>query len=285
MRTITVLAKYNTALSLYVSLADAGTGNFRSSPTLAAGDVKCSQDGAAEADLGTLPAFDATNVRQVLVTVANTELDCARTRVLFADQTSPKEWDDLEVVIETYGHASAAHPNLGWLTGDPFVRLGAPAGASVSADIADLPTNAELATALGTADDAVLAAIAALNNLSEAGVRSAVGLASANLDTQLGDLPTNSELTTALGAADDVVLAAIAGLVFPSVGGIADAVWDELLSGHVVSGSAGEALSTASGGGGGATASEVWDLPLTGGDIAQSILLEIRNRLRSPYIR
>lgn len=50
-------------------------------------------------------------------------------------------------------------------------RLGAPAGASVSADIAtrasqtsvdDLPTNAELATALGTADDAVLAAIAAL---------------------------------------------------------------------------------------------------------------------------
>jgi hypothetical protein len=40
--------------------------------------------------------------------------------------------------------------------------------------VADVPTNAELATALGTADDAVLAAIAALNNLSSAGAQSAV---------------------------------------------------------------------------------------------------------------
>jgi len=38
----------------------------------------------------------------------------------------------------------------------------------------DLPTNAELATALGTADDAVLAAIAALNNLSAADVNAQV---------------------------------------------------------------------------------------------------------------
>jgi hypothetical protein len=109
-------------------------------------------------------------------------------------------------------------------TGDSFARLGAPAGASVSADVAavkaetalivadtnelqtdwanggrldvildarssqtsvdDLPTNAELATALGTADDAVLTAIDAL--------------------------PTNAELATALGTADDAVLAQIA---------------------------------------------------------------------------
>lgn len=55
------------------------------------------------------------------------------------------------------------------MTGDAFARLGAPAGASVSADVAALqtgvdalPTNAELATALGTADDAVLSAIAGL---------------------------------------------------------------------------------------------------------------------------
>jgi len=47
----------------------------------------------------------------------------------------------------------------------------------------DLPTNAELATALGTADDAVLTAIA--------------------------DLPTNAELATALGTADDAVLAVL----------------------------------------------------------------------------
>lgn len=85
-------------------------------------------------------------------------------------------------------------------------------GDNMNAPVGDVPTNAELATALGTADDAVLAAIAALNNLSQANVRSAVGLASANLDTQLDALPTNAELATALGTADDAVLAAIAAL-------------------------------------------------------------------------
>jgi hypothetical protein len=63
-----------------------------------------------------------------------------------------------------------------------------------------------------TADDAVLAAIAALNNLSQANIRTAVGLATANLDTQLDALPTNSELTAALASADDATLAAVAAL-------------------------------------------------------------------------
>jgi hypothetical protein len=44
----------------------------------------------------------------------------------------------------------------------------------IMAGIDDLPTNAELATALGTADDAVLAAVAALNNLSAAQVNAEV---------------------------------------------------------------------------------------------------------------
>lgn len=48
--------------------------------------------------------------------------------------------------------------------------------------------------------------------LDAAGVRAAIGLASANLDTQLGDLPTNAELAIALGTADDAVLSAIAAL-------------------------------------------------------------------------
>lgn len=52
----------------------------------------------------------------------------------------------------------------------------------------------------------------ALNDLSAANVRTAVGLASANLDTQLADLPTNAELTSALASADDATLAAIAAL-------------------------------------------------------------------------
>ncbi len=49
----------------------------------------------------------------------------------------------------------------------------------------DGPTNAELATALATADDAVLAAIAALNNLSTAQVTAAVPTALQNADAYL----------------------------------------------------------------------------------------------------
>jgi len=49
--------------------------------------------------------------------------------------------------------------------------------AATQASVDDLPTNSELTTALGTADDAVLAAIAALNNLSSAGAQSAAAAA------------------------------------------------------------------------------------------------------------
>ena len=75
-------------------------------------------------------------------------------------------------------------------------------------------------TALLIGDDAIVdnsiaaSAIAeiqsGLSTLTQANVRTAVGLASANLDTQLGDLPTNAELATALGTADDAVLAQVA---------------------------------------------------------------------------
>jgi hypothetical protein len=62
------------------------------------------------------------------------------------------------------------------------------------------------------ADQSAVEAAIIAAQLTAAGVRSAVGLASANLDTQLDALPTNAELTTALGTAADAVLAAIAAL-------------------------------------------------------------------------
>lgn len=113
--------------------------------------------------------------------------------------------------------------------------------ATLQTSVDDLPTNAELATALGTADDATLAAIAALNNLSAAAVNAEVDTALADYDaptkaeldsavatlataTAVDDLPTSAELTTALAAADDATLAAIAALSIPSATTIADAV-------------------------------------------------------------
>lgn len=103
---------------------------------------------------------------------------------------------------------------------------------SSQTSVDDLPTNAELATALGTADDAVLTAIDAL--------------------------PTNAELATALATADDATLAAIAALNNPSAAGIADAVWDEAIAGHLGVGSTGEALNAAG------SAGDPWTTALPG---------------------
>jgi hypothetical protein len=70
--------------------------------------------------------------------------------------------------------ASFATVNTKLDTIDDFLDTELPA---LTTAVADLPTNAELATALGTADDAVLAAIAALNNLSSAGAQAAAAAA------------------------------------------------------------------------------------------------------------
>jgi hypothetical protein len=119
--------------------------------------------------------------------------------------------------------------------------------------------------ALAALDDATLAAIAGLNDLDAAGVRAAVGLASANLDTQLGDLPTNAELTTSQAAADDATLAAIAALSIPTVGAIADQVWDEAIAGHAGAGSTGEALAAASAGSASGAGAITWVVEIDDG--------------------
>ena len=55
------------------------------------------------------------------------------------------------------------------------------------------PDNASIAAILTDTGTTLPASISALNDLSQADVRTAVGLASANLDVQLGDIPTVSE--------------------------------------------------------------------------------------------
>lgn len=142
--------------------------------------------------------------------------------------------------------------------------------AATQTSVDDLPTNAELAAALAAADDAVLAAIAALNNLSSAQAQAA---ATAALEAY--DPPTNAEMVarTLLAASyfdpatdtvarvtlvdttttnTDMVAAA------PSAATVADAVWDEALSGHAGAGSTGAALSAAG------AAGDPWSTALPG---------------------
>ena len=149
--------------------------------------------------------------------------------------------------------------------------------AATQTSVDDVPTNSELATALGTADDAVIAAIAALNNLSSAQVQSA---ATAALNAY--DPPTNAEMEARTlvaasyfdPAADTVARVTLTDTVTtltnmpaaaPTAAANADAVWDELLVGHAGVGSAGAALTAASAGGDPSVlADAVWDEALSG---------------------
>lgn len=156
--------------------------------------------------------------------------------------------------------------------------------------------------------------VTGFNDLDAAGVRGAVGLASANLDTQIGTLATASALATVDTVVDAILvdtdstipgtlatlataanLATVAGYVdteigtlltnlatvdtvvdaikaktdnlpaapaavsdIPTAGAVADAVWDEALSGHLGAGSTGNALNAAG------SAGDPWSTALPG---------------------
>ena len=79
----------------------ANPGLFKSSPTLAAGDVKITKDEGAFADLTTLPSVTPAAGRNVLVELSSTEMNCDKLTVIFHDQTTPPEWCDYAITILT----------------------------------------------------------------------------------------------------------------------------------------------------------------------------------------
>lgn len=96
----------NSAFTTYVSLWDmASPGTYRVNPTLAAGDVKVSKDGGAFSNVngdgsGLLVVAPAGSQMVGLPLVAS-EMDADNVVIQFVDQTSPKEWADLIIVIVT----------------------------------------------------------------------------------------------------------------------------------------------------------------------------------------
>lgn len=152
---------------------------------------------------------------------------------------------------------NVAQGNSGALpTGDASGRV------TVGAMAADTLTSSALAAS------AVTEIQSGLSTLDAAGVRSAVGLASANLDTQLStiddfldteiaaikaktdNLPSSpAAVGSAMTLAADSITAAV--IASDAIAEIADAVWDEATSGHQAAGSTGKALTDAGSGGGG----------------------------------
>lgn len=134
-----------------------------------------------------------------------TDTDTLGPLVIFVHMTGA-----LTVRLECLVVTAAAYDVLTAVTGDAYARLGAPAGASISADVAgvqsdtnDIQTRipaalvagridasvgamaANVMTAAAAAADLTTELQAGLSTLDAAGIRTAVGLATANLDTQL----------------------------------------------------------------------------------------------------
>jgi hypothetical protein len=89
----------------YVCLPSMATsGVMQTNPTLAVGDVKISLDGAAQANLTTLPVVTPAGGKQVKVTLNQAETNADNLDIVFSDQTATKEWADTFISIQTAGN-------------------------------------------------------------------------------------------------------------------------------------------------------------------------------------
>lgn len=226
------LSKYGVARHIYIAIPKAGSANHAASGdwTPAAGDVKISKDGGAAANVTNLPtsiAMGNSTLWDFSLTAA--EMQAAQIVVTVSDSAT-KAVDDTGFSIETYGNASAQHAfDLGTAstaqTGDAYtvVNSGTHGNAALKAlidaiddyvdtevaaikaktdalpsDPADASDIAAAMSALQSHGDATWATATGFSTLDAAGVRAALGLASANLDTQLAALPTADENADAL---------------------------------------------------------------------------------------
>ena len=104
------LREYNAATTIEgVPLVTRGSADFKVNPTIAAGDAKISKDGGSFVNLTTLPAVTPAGSRSVKVSISAAELTAKQAVIDFIDQSSPKEWEDQRIIIETTDHANAQY--------------------------------------------------------------------------------------------------------------------------------------------------------------------------------
>ena len=218
-----LIRAYGVGCNIYFPLIDKGATDFEATPvTIATGDTKISKDGGAFANTNSNFAHLGGGVYSLALTA--TEMQAKNIVIKIIDQTGTKEWEDQCIIIDTVNHASAEIPSL-WgilqstasgaitatsLASDTITAAKIASDAITAAKIAsDAITAAKIATAAITAAkfaagaidaaaiatdaidadaikaDAVTEIQSGLSTLTQANIRSAVGLASANLDTQL----------------------------------------------------------------------------------------------------
>ena len=185
------------------SVGSVGTGG------ITAGSIAADAIGASE-----LAADAVTEIAGAVWAVATRELTSG-TNIALAKGTGVTGFNDLDAA-GVRGAVGLAAANLDTQiaavqtdTNDIQTRIPAAlVGGRIDASVGAMAANTLTASALAT--DAVAEIQTGLSTLDAAGIRAAVGLASANLDTQIGTLATAANLATVAGYLDTEIAAILA---------------------------------------------------------------------------
>ncbi len=101
------LRKYGVEAVVNFELYDLDGVDMNQGAASASGDINIMRDEAAEEQLDADAFVDEG--KGYSVTLSATEMQAKRVAVYIIDQTSPKDWLDKCIIVETYGNASAQH--------------------------------------------------------------------------------------------------------------------------------------------------------------------------------
>ena len=235
-----ILGKYNQSKTITFDLYDLDGVDMSVAATFAAGDVKIMKDEGAEANTTNLPTDEGSSYSLVLTA---TEMSAARIRIILIDQTATKVWLDTSIGIETYGNASAEHAfDLDTAstaqTGDSYARIGAPAGASIAADLVvidnfvdDLETRLT-ATRAGYLDNlSVAPATATALSTAQADLDTITGADGVTLATSQGAITWDAQVYSVTGATANITFnGSGSGAVFAYTRGGTSTLYDAAYS-------------------------------------------------------
>lgn len=208
----------------YVSLvSQANTKIFQANPTYAAGDIQVAVDDVAPANVSAVE-IDADFTKRVKITLSQAQTNGDNLTVICSD-VAGAEWCDLTINIQTSAQ-----------TLDEIDTV----LDTAAADVANIDGAAMRGTNNAALEAAWTAALAgALGNYTAVRAGYLDELAAANIPADVDTLLTR--ITEAL-----------------TLAAIADAVWDELIAGHLAAGSTGAALNAAG------AAGDPWGIALPG---------------------
>ena len=164
----------------------ANPGLFKAAPTIAAGDFTISTNGGAFEAMDNTPTVTPTGGKQIKFILSIAETTAAGdggTIVIECSDASGAEWFDVAINVPV---RAADLSVLGGTaqTGDAYARLGAPAGASVSADVLQIKNYVDDIGAAGAGLTAIptVAAVTTVGSVTGAvgSVTGAVGSIAAN---------------------------------------------------------------------------------------------------------